>query len=257
VELLRLADVTVRYGADIHPIEQLSLSVPEGSTLALVGSNGAGKTTLLRALSGTLRFHRGAVSAGTITLAERRIDRLDPADIVRRGIAHVPEGRRIFTEMTVEENLMVGALGLSGRDNRRTTLAEVFELFPVLREKRRAGASLLSGGEQQMLAIGRSLMSRPRLLLLDEPSLGLAPTMINRVGDIIDQIARGGTTVILAEQNISLAMRLASRILVLRLGRVEFRGSPEDVAGSRILRDLYLGGDTPNAREAPVTGETS
>ncbi|TDD87969.1 ABC transporter ATP-binding protein [Actinomadura darangshiensis] len=247
--LLELTDITVRYGADIHPVRDLTMSVQEGGTVALVGSNGAGKTTLLRALSGTLRFHRGTVSAGGVTLAGDRIDRLDPAEIVRRGIAHVPEGRRIFKEMTVEENLLVGSLALGARKDRRTLLDEMLDLFPVLRKKRRTGAALLSGGEQQMLAIGRSLMSRPRLLMLDEPSLGLAPTAISMVGDVIARIAERGTTVLLAEQNIALARRLATQVLVLRLGRVEWRGAPGEMDDSGVVRDLYLGG-TGREREA-------
>ena len=239
-ELLRVEDVSVRYGTDARPVRGLTLGVSGGATVAVVGSNGAGKTTLFRALSGTLRFHDGAVDAGRITLAGEPIDGLDPAVVVRRGLAQVPEGRRVFTEMTVEENLLAGGL-TAGRSARRTALDEVLELFPVLGSKRRLGASLLSGGEQQMLALGRALMSRPRLLLLDEPSLGLAPTMITHVGDLIVRIAEGGTTVLLAEQNVALAARLAGTVHVLSLGRIAFSGTADELAGSDVLRDLYLG----------------
>ncbi|MWA03690.1 ATP-binding cassette domain-containing protein [Actinomadura sp. LD22] len=252
--LLELTDVTVRYGTDIHPVQGLTMSVQEGGTVALVGSNGAGKTTLLRALSGTLRFHRGAISAGGVSLAGDRIDRLDPADIVRRGIGHVPEGRRIFKELTVEENLLVGSLALGARKERRAVLDEMLDLFPVLRRKRRTGAALLSGGEQQLLAIGRALMSRPKLLMLDEPSLGLAPTTISMVGDVIARIAERGTTVLLAEQNIALARRLATQVLVLRLGRVEWRGGPEEMGDSGVVRDLYLGGSASGRERAAEAG---
>ncbi|HEY3686859.1 MAG TPA: ABC transporter ATP-binding protein [Streptosporangiaceae bacterium] len=227
------------------------MRVADGATVAVVGSNGAGKTTLFRALSGTLRFHDGAVAAGRITLAGERLDGLDPAAVVRRGLAQVPEGRRIFTEMTVEENLMAGALTVR-RAARRGALAEVLGLFPVLGRKRRLGASLLSGGEQQMLAIGRALMSQPRLLLLDEPSLGLAPTMITHVGDLVARIAAGGTTVLLAEQNVALATRLAAAVHVLRLGRIAFSGTPDELAAGGVLRDLYLG----TAESPPATTET-
>ena len=239
-DLLRVEDVSIRYGADARPVRGLTLPIPDGSTVAVVGSNGAGKTTLFRALSGTLPFHDGAVEAGRITFAGERIDGLDPAAVVRRGLAQVPEGRRIFTEMTVEENLLAGGL-TAGRAARRTALGEVLELFPVLQRKRRLGASLLSGGEQQMLAIGRALMSRPKLLLLDEPSLGLAPTMVTHVGELVARIAERGTTVLLAEQSVALVTQLASFVHVLRLGRIAFTGTPDELAGSSVLHDLYLG----------------
>jgi branched-chain amino acid transport system ATP-binding protein len=247
-DLLCVEGVAIRYGSDARPVEDLTLRVPDGATVAVVGSNGAGKTTLFRALSGTLGFHDGAVAGGRVVFGGSRVDGLDAAAIVRLGLAHVPEGRRVFTEMTVEENLLAGGMTVR-RAVRRAALAEVLGLFPVLGRKRRLGASLLSGGEQQMLAIGRALMSRPRLLLLDEPSLGLAPTMITHVGDLIARIADGGTTVLLAEQNVALAARLASTVHVLRLGRVAFSGTPDELADSTVLRDLYLG--AAETREAP------
>jgi ABC-type branched-subunit amino acid transport system ATPase component len=244
--LLRLHELDVSYAGAIRALRQVSLSVPDGAVVAVLGGNGAGKSTLLRAISGTLRFSQGAIDAGEIEFAGRRLDGADPADIVRAGVVQVPEGRRIFAELTVEENLRAGGLAV-GRRERAATRDRVYDLFPVLRERRRQRAGLLSGGEQQMVAIGRALMARPRLLLLDEPSLGLAPRVVEQIGEVIAEINRQGTAVVLVEQNAAMALRVADLGFVLELGRVSLFGPARELAENDEVRDRYLG-------VAPSTG---
>jgi ABC-type branched-subunit amino acid transport system ATPase component len=250
--LLRVADLEVGYGGTMRALRTVSLTVPDRTVAAVLGGNGAGKSTLLRAISGTLPFTGGSIVSGTIEFAGRRLDGLDAAAVVRAGVVQVPEGRRIFPELTVEENLRAGALSrprlsrVSGRDR-------VYDLFPVLRERRRRRAGLLSGGEQQMLAIGRALMAEPRLLLLDEPSLGLAPQMMERIARVIAEINRQGTTVVLVEQNAFLALEIADVAFVLEAGRLGLHGSARDLAESDEVRDRYLGvADAAEAQSSPV-----
>jgi branched-chain amino acid transport system ATP-binding protein len=247
--VLSLAGVAVRYGRSVQALHGVDLEVEDGAVLAVLGSNGAGKTTLLRAVSGTLGLHRGAVTAGRITLDGSRIDRHDAAEIVRRGVVQVPEGRQIFTRMTVEENLRAGALAVAPTD-RAAARDRVYGLFPVLAERGRQRAGLLSGGEQQMLAIGRALMSRPRLLLLDEPSLGLAPQLVTRIGRIVTEIHRQGTAVVLVEQNATMALRVAEHAVVLEVGRVALAGSTDELSASDDVQRLYLGGHAESERTA-------
>jgi len=245
---LRISGLHVGYGP-VRALRGVSLQAPPGSVVAVLGANGAGKSTLLRAISGTLRFHRGTISAGEIEYAGRRLSGLSPAAVVARGVTQVPEGRRIFTRMTVAENLRAGALGVRGRKEAAAARRRVLELFPVLAERAGQRAGLLSGGEQQMLAIGRALMARPSLLLLDEPTLGLAPLMAARIADTIREINAQGTTVLLVEQNAALALSLASHAYVLEVGEVTMSGPAAKLAASDEVRRRYLGETGPGEEE--------
>jgi ABC-type branched-subunit amino acid transport system ATPase component len=256
--LLEVTDLEVSYGG-VRALRGLSLTVPSGSIVAVLGSNGAGKTTLLRAISGTLPLQRGTIDGGSIELEGRALTGLDPSVIVHAGVVQVPEGRRIFGELTVEENLRAGAWGRSGRHGRAEAYARVYDLFPRLAERRSQRGALLSGGEQQMLAIGRALMSDPRLLLLDEPSLGLAPQLVERIGETVQAINRQGTAVVLVEQNAAMALELADRATVLEVGEVAVEGSADELSRSDDVRERYLGlGRAPDVGEVsavtPVTG---
>jgi ABC-type branched-subunit amino acid transport system ATPase component len=237
--LLDVRDLHVGY-AGVRAMHGVTLAVPEGRIVAVLGNNGAGKTTLLRAISGTLPMHRGAIERGSIAFAGNALS-AGPADIVRAGIVQVPEGRRVLADLTVEENLRAGGLSKRGRRRRADARARVYELFPRLQERRSQRAGLLSGGEQQMLAIGRALMSEPRLLLLDEPSLGLAPQVVERIAEIIKKINEQGTSVVLVEQNAAMALAIAHRAYVLEVGRVALEGSASELAASDEVRAKYLG----------------
>ncbi len=233
--LLEIRALDVYYG-NIHALKGVSLEVRAGEIVTLIGANGAGKTTTLKTISGLLRPQRG-----TIRYAGEDIAALPPEAIVRRGISHVPEGRRIFPNLTVQENLDLGAYARADRGGVRRDLERVFALFPRLRERRRQLGGTLSGGEQQMLAIGRALMSAPRLLLLDEPSLGLAPLLVEQIFRTIVEINREGATVLLVEQNANMALRIARRGYVLETGRVVLSGEAADLAANDEVRKAYLG----------------
>ncbi|MET9951338.1 ABC transporter ATP-binding protein [Streptomyces sp. NPDC006339] len=238
---LEVADLTAGYGP-VRALREVSIEVPEGAVVTVLGGNGAGKSTLLRAISRTLPFHGGAVTAGTVRFGGRPLDGLATDRVVAAGVSQVPEGRQVFARMTVEDNLRAGALGARGdRAAKAAALKRVHELFPVLAERARQQAGLLSGGEQQMLAVGRALMASPRLLLLDEPSLGLAPLMAARIADTVREINAQGTAVLLVEQNAALALRLASRAYVLEVGRVTLSGPAAELAASDEIRRRYLG----------------
>ena len=237
---LHVESLDVTYGRAQSALRSVSLTVPHGAVVALLGANGAGKTTLLRAVSGTLRLHRGTVTA------------------VRAGVVQVPEGRRVFAGLTVEENLRSGGLGLGRRapEQVREAKDRVYTLFPVLAERGRQAAGLLSGGEQQMLAIGRALMAAPRLLLLDEPSLGLAPRMVFRIAEVIREINAQGTAVLLVEQNAGMALSLAETAHVLEVGEVRLSGPADELARTDAVRRLYLG-ETTEATETAEATETT
>jgi len=233
--LLRLDRVEAAYG-DVVAVSDVSLEVRAGETVALIGANGAGKTTTLRAISGLVPVRRGAVE-----FEGQRVDGLRPADVVARGIAHVPEGRQLFPSMTVEENLVMGACTRRARASRDATLEHVYRLFPRLRERRPQLAGTLSGGEQQMVAIGRGLMSRPRLLMLDEPSLGLSPLLVSAIFDIVREINRSGATILLVEQNVYRALKLSHRGYVLENGQVVAQGTSQELLRDTMVRTAYLG----------------
>ena len=233
--LLRLDGIQVGYG-DMTAVHEASLEVHEGETVALIGGNGAGKTTTLRVVSGLLPLR-----SGSIEFAGERLDGLGPAGVVARGIAHVPEGRQLFPTMTVRENLELGARSVEARRRRAETLAWVFDLFPRLSERQRQVAGTLSGGEQQMCAIGRGLMAKPRLLMLDEPSLGLAPVVVRTIFDDLERINRGGLTILLVEQNVLRALQLCHRGYVLENGRITLEGAREALLASPHIKQAYLG----------------
>jgi branched-chain amino acid transport system ATP-binding protein len=235
VSLLELRDVEVAYG-DLPALRGVSVSVEAGETLSVVGANGAGKTTMLRAISGLL-----PPRAGQILLDGVRLDRLPSHAIVERGVVQVPEGRKIFPSLTVLENLELGSYVSAAKARRRDGLEQVFGLFPRLQERRGQAAGTMSGGEQQMLAIGRALMVRPRVLMLDEPSLGLAPIVVKEIFRVIGEINRLGTTVLLVEQNTRQALALSRRGYVLENGRVVLEGSGAELLGNAHVKRAYLG----------------
>lgn len=237
---LEIRALSVGYGP-VRSLRDVSLDVPDGAITAVLGGNGAGKTTLLRAISRTLGFHRGT-GTGTVRFDGRPLDGLRPAQVVSAGVVQVPEGRQVFARMTVADNLRAGALGArGGRKASADALTRVHELFPVLAQRAHQRAGLLSGGEQQMLAMGRALMARPRLLLLDEPSLGLAPLMAQRIAETVQEINASGTSVLLVEQNAAIALRLASTAYVLEVGEVTLQGPADELAASDEVRRRYLG----------------
>jgi branched-chain amino acid transport system ATP-binding protein len=231
--LLEVDNLRVAYGG-IEALRGISFTVDEGEIVTLLGANGAGKTTTLRTISGLLR-----PKTGTVTFDGQRVDTIPPHQMVRLGLGHVPEGRRIFPRMSVRENLQMGAYHRN--DDLGPDINRVFDLFPVLRERETQDGGTLSGGEQQMLAIGRALMSRPRLLLLDEPSMGLAPMIVARIFDIIREINEQGTTVLLVEQNAAQALRLATRGYVLETGEIVMSDAASALLADDRVRAAYLG----------------
>ena len=255
--LLEVRDLGVTYAGALRALRGVSMSVPHGTVVAVLGSNGAGKSTLLRAISGTLGLQGGSADEGQIVFEGRDIRDIGPAEVVRAGIVQVPEGRRIFGELTVEENLRAGAMTVRSAETRRRASERVFDLFPRLDERRRQRAVLLSGGEQQMLAIGRGLMSEPKLLLLDEPSLGLAPKVVERIAEVIQEINRQGTSVVLVEQNAAMALDIAASAYVLEVGEVALDGPAEELARSSQVLERYLGGSVTAAVVAAAADESS
>jgi branched-chain amino acid transport system ATP-binding protein len=238
-------NLEVVYDDVVLALRGVTLDVPDGSIVALLGANGAGKSSLLRAMSGLLDIHEGAIRKGVVTLDGETINNLSAPELARRGIKHVLEGRRVFKELTVEENLRVGAH--AARRELRTNLERVYDLFPVLLDRRNGTAGYLSGGEQQMLAIGRALMSGPRYLLLDEPSLGLAPLVVAQIRDIVVEINRQGTGVLLVEQNATMALQIAHHGYVLETGRVVMDRPAADLLDDDDVREFYLGLRTDGA----------
>ena len=234
--MLTINDINVFYGA-IHAIKGVSLEVNEGEIVTLIGANGAGKSTILRTISGLLK-----PKTGSIQFEGQEIAGMPAHEIVKTGISQVPEGRRIFAEMSVLENLELGAFTRKDKDGIKADMELVFERFPRLKERIGQLAGTLSGGEQQMLAMGRALMSRPRLLLLDEPSMGLAPLLIKEIFAIIQDINKTGTTVLLVEQNANMALSIAHRAYVLGTGRITLSGDAKERAASDEVRKAYLGG---------------
>lgn len=234
--MLKIDNIDVYYGA-IHALKGISLEVNEGEIVTLIGANGAGKSTTLRTISGLLK-----PKAGSITFLGQNIAGVRAHEIVKKGISQVPEGRRVFAEMTVMENLDLGAFVRKDKAGIQQDLKHVFELFPRLEERKNQSAGTLSGGEQQMLAMGRALMSRPKLLLLDDPSMGLAPLLIKEIFNIIVDINKSGTTVLLVEQNANMALSIANRAYVLETGRITLSGKAQDLAASEDVRKAYLGG---------------
>lgn len=233
--LLEMRDISVNYGK-ISAIRNISINVPQGQIVTIIGGNGAGKTTTLRAMSGMV-----PLQSGEIYFEGKRIDGLPAHKVVAHGIAHVPEGRRIFPDMTVEENLRTGAFLRKNKDKVEADLDGVFERFPRLRERSTQRAQTMSGGEQQMLAIGRALMSDPRILLMDEPSMGLAPVIVEEIAQIIEEINAKGLSVVLVEQNAVLALELANHAYVLETGNMALEGPANELHDNEHVRAAYLG----------------
>jgi branched-chain amino acid transport system ATP-binding protein len=233
--MLRVNDVHVFYDA-IHALKGVSFAVEKGELVTLLGANGAGKTTTLKTLSGLIRPRTGAIE-----LEGKSLTGAEPDEIVRRGVAHVPEGRKIFPRFTAVENLQIGGF-TRAKNSLGPDLERVFELFPRLKERQKQIAGTMSGGEQQMLAIGRALMARPKLLLLDEPSMGLAPKIVEQILETIQAINRSGVTVLLVEQNAAMALEISHRGYVLETGQVILQGEASVLAGNDVVRQAYLGG---------------
>ena len=233
--MLKVENINVYYGA-IHAIKDISFEVNEGEVVTLIGANGAGKSTILKTISGLLRSKTGSVA-----FEGGDISHLAPHKVVEHGLAHVPEGRRVFTRMTVEENLEMGGYT---RPNGEIddSIAAVYEQFPRLKERRRQIAGTLSGGEQQMLAMGRALMSKPKLLMLDEPSMGLAPILVEQIFEIIQSLHKAGTTILLVEQNAQMALSVADRGYVLETGKIVATGTGKDLLEDESVKKAYLGG---------------
>ncbi len=234
--MLKIEKIDVFYGA-IHALKGISVEVKEGEIVTLIGANGAGKSTILRTISGLLK-----PKAGQVTFEGKNIAGVAAQDIVKLGISQVPEGRRVFANMSVLENLELGAYIRNDKKGIQEDMEKVFLRFPRLSERRSQLAGTLSGGEQQMLAMGRALMSRPRLLLLDEPSMGLAPLLVREIFSIIKEINASGTTVLLVEQNAHMALSIAHRAYVLETGRITLSGDAKELAASEEIRKAYLGG---------------
>ena len=233
--LLEIKDLNCNYGA-VASLREVSLTVDTGEVVALIGANGAGKSTLLRAVSGLIH-----PVSGEITFAGRRIDRLPPHAVVRLGIAHIPEGRLVFAPLSVLDNLKMGAYRRTDRKQIASDMERMFEYFPVLAERRKQLAGSLSGGEQQMLAVARALMTSPQLVLMDEPSMGLSPLLVETIADIVLDMQKDGLSVLLVEQNAALALSVANRAYVLEIGRVVAQGPAESIAADGALRKAYLG----------------
>lgn len=234
--MLEIKNINVYYGV-IHALKNISLKVQEGEIVTLIGANGAGKTSTLRTISGLVK-----PSDGSILLDGKEISGINAQEIVKMGISHVPEGRRIFPDMTVLENLELGAFLRRDKTEIKKDMEKVYERFPVLGRRRKQLAGTLSGGEQQMLAMGRALMSRPKIMLLDEPSMGLAPLLVKEIFEIIQDINSQGTTILLVEQNANMALSIAHRAYVLETGSIVLEGPAKELAQSEDIKKAYLGG---------------
>ena len=239
--MLEIANLEVVYNEVILVLRGLSIEVPDGHIVALLGANGAGKTTTTRAITGLLDPHEGKITKGTVTFQGRQINGDDPSAIVRSGITQVMEGRRVFAELTVDENLVTGWITNRNRKALATAYDRVMTMFPVLAERRSATAGYLSGGEQQMLAIGRALMADPKLLILDEPSLGLAPKLVAQIRDTIVAINQAGTSVLLIEQNANMALSIANYGYVMETGKVVMDGDADKLLKDEDIQEFYLG----------------
>lgn len=234
--MLEIKDLSVHYGG-IHALKGISLEVDDGEIVTLIGANGAGKSTTLRTVSGLKK-----PTAGSVVVDGKDITKTSAQDRVRLGLSQVPEGRRVFTRMTVLENLELGGYLRKDRASRATDLDNVFQHFPVLADRRKQVAGTLSGGEQQMLAMGRAMMAHPRILLLDEPSMGLAPLLVQEIFDIIVHINAGGTTILLVEQNAHKALQVANRAYVIETGRIVLAGAADELSKTEDIKRVYLGG---------------
>ena len=247
--MLEVANVEVVYNEVILVLRGLSIEVPDGKIVALLGANGAGKTTTARAISGLLKVHEGKVTKGSVTWNGDDIGGVEPSAIVKSGITQVMEGRRTFAELTVDENLMCGGFTITDKGQRDASYERIMDLFPILAERRKQVAGYLSGGEQQMLAIGRALMTSPKLLILDEPSLGLAPRLVEQIRDIVVDINAQGTSVLLIEQNAMMALSVADYGYVMETGKVVMDGEAKKLLADDDVKEFYLGLHTDEGGE--------
>lgn len=234
--MLKVENLNVYYGA-IHAIKNISFHVEAGEIVSLIGANGAGKTTTLHSVSGLLRSE-----SGSVTFMDNNITKMSADKIMRLGLGHVPEGRRVFQELSVHENLMLGAFTIKDKDFINKEYNRVMELFPRLGERRKQLAGTLSGGEQQMLAMGRALMGRPKMILMDEPSMGLAPILVKDIFSIIKECSKDGVTILLVEQNANMALSISDRAYVLETGKIVMEGKAKELMGNDAIRKAYLGG---------------
>lgn len=234
--MLRIKDLKVNYG-HVEALKGIDFKIKEGQIISLIGANGAGKSTLLKSISGLL-----PVKEGEVVFMGKSILKTPPEQIVVKGVVHVPEGRRIFEGMSVFENLQLGAFTRKDKDNVEREIEEMFERFPILKERRNQDAHTLSGGEQQMLALSRALLSKPKILLLDEPSMGLAPLIVIQIFDIIKEINKQGVTVLLVEQNAKAALEISDYAYILESGQIKLHGEKEELLNSDKIREIYLGG---------------
>lgn len=234
--MLKIENLHIKYGA-IHAVKGIDIEVNEGEIVTLIGANGAGKTSILKALSGLVK-----PSEGTITYDGKVLNKKSAQDIMKAGISHVPEGRRIFVDMTVLENLELGAYQRKDKEGIKKDLEAIYERFPILKDRSKQAAGTLSGGEQQMLAMGRALMANPKILLLDEPSMGLAPILVKEIFSIIKDINAKGTTILLVEQNARMALSVATRAYVMETGKIVMSGTGQELADSEEIQKAYLGG---------------
>lgn len=234
--MLKIENLHIKYGA-IHAVKGIDIEVNEGEIVTLIGANGAGKTSILKALSGLVK-----PSEGTITYDGKVLNKKSAQDIMKAGISHVPEGRRIFADMTVLENLELGAYQRKDKEGIKKDLEATYERFPILKDRSKQAAGTLSGGEQQMLAMGRALMANPKILLLDEPSMGLAPILVKEIFSIIKDINAKGTTILLVEQNARMALSVATRAYVMETGKIVMSGTGQELADSEEIQKAYLGG---------------
>ena len=239
--MLEVANLEVVYNDVVLVLRGLSLEVRDGQIVALLGANGAGKTTALRAITGLLDIHEGDITKGSVTWDGERVDDKDASQIVKAGISQVMEGRRVFAEMSVDDNLRTGAVTNKSSTNVKAAYGRVMDLFPPLQSRRKDSAGYLSGGEQQMLAIGRALMADPKLMILDEPSLGLAPMLVQQIRDIIVDINEQGTSVLLIEQNASMALSIAAYGYIMETGKVVMDGEASKLLGNEDVQEFYLG----------------
>ena len=247
--MLEVANLEVVYNDVVLVLRGLSIEVPEGQIVALLGANGAGKTTTLRAISGLLGVHEGEATKGTVTWRGNEITHANPADIVRSGVTQVMEGRRVFAELTVDENLQTGAFTNDDKQSVKDSYERTMELFPVLHERRSSLAGYLSGGEQQMLAMGRAMMANPELLILDEPSLGLAPLLVEQVRDIVMDINKSGVSVLLIEQNAAMALSIADYGYIMENGKIVLDGEASKLREDDDVQEFYLGLHTDESGE--------
>lgn len=234
--MLKIENLHIKYGA-IHAVKGIDIEVNESEIVTLIGANGAGKTSILKALSGLVK-----PSEGTITYDGKVLNKKSAQDIMKAGISHVPEGRRIFADMTVLENLELGAYQRKDKEGIKKDLEAIYERFPILKDRSKQAAGTLSGGEQQMLAMGRALMANPKILLLDEPSMGLAPILVKEIFSIIKDINAKGTTILLVEQNARMALSVATRAYVMETGKIVMSGTGQELADSEEIQKAYLGG---------------